>query len=171
MENFDAASSAVMAQATPAKASSFLPAKSAPQLPIAAAEVIYGARETAESAAAFGERLYEPYTVQTIAIEAAQPHPTKLVQSAAMASVRPPLPSYRPLLPRALIEQGVLSTAENGRLFLRVRVFAQTRRLFGLEDGIASSFGRSRIMLFCPAVRSAQEAIPGWTPGAISQLR
>ncbi|MFZ1108822.1 MAG: strawberry notch family protein, partial [Rhodomicrobium sp.] len=29
-----------------------------------------------------------------------------------MASVRPPLPTYRPLLPRALVEQGVLSDAQ-----------------------------------------------------------
>ena len=109
------ASSAVASPATPAaKASSLLPAKGAPQpqLPIAAAEVIYGAKETAESAAAFGDRLYEPYAVQAIAIEGAQPHPTKLVQSAAMASVRPPLPSYRPILPRELVDQGVLSDAQ-----------------------------------------------------------
>ncbi len=81
------ASSSVASPATPAaKASSLLPAKGAPQpqLPIAAAEVIYGAKETAESAAAFGDRLYEPYAVQAIAIAGAQPHPTKLVQSAAM---------------------------------------------------------------------------------------
>ena len=74
--------------------------------------MIYGARETAESDAAFGDRIYEPYAVQAIAIDGAQPHPTKLVQSAAMASVRPPLPSYRPMLPRALVEQGVLSDAQ-----------------------------------------------------------
>jgi predicted RNA methylase len=106
--------SAVTMPATPAKASASHPAKSAArsQLPIAAAEVIYGARGTTESAAAFGDRLYEPYAVQAIAIEGAQPHPTKLVQSAAMASVRPPLPSYRPMLPRSLVEQGVLSDAQ-----------------------------------------------------------
>ena len=110
-----AASYAVVPPAAPAaQTSSSLPARSAPQLrlPIAAAEVIYGARETAESGAAFSDRLYEPYAVQAIAIAGAQPHPTKLVQSAAMASVRPPLPSYRPQLPRALVEQGVLSDAQ-----------------------------------------------------------
>ena len=42
----------------------------------------------------------------------AKPHPTKLVQSAPMASVRPPLPSYRPLLPKRLIQDGLLSDAQ-----------------------------------------------------------
>jgi hypothetical protein len=32
-------------------------------------------------------------------IPGARPHPTRLVQSAAMASVAPPKPSYRPYLP------------------------------------------------------------------------
>ena len=60
----------------------------------------------------FSDRLYEPYQVQTITIAGAKPHPTKLVQSAAMASVRPPLPSYRPLLPKRLITDGLLSDAQ-----------------------------------------------------------
>ena len=50
--------------------------------------------------------LYEPYAVQSIAIEGAKPHPTTLVQSAAMASVAPPKPSYRPHLPKSVIESG-----------------------------------------------------------------
>ncbi|MBA4040538.1 MAG: methylase, partial [Sphingobium sp.] len=45
------------------------------------------------------ETLYEPYTLQSIRIAGAQPHPTRLVQSAAMSSVAPPKPSYRPHLP------------------------------------------------------------------------
>ena len=40
------------------------------------------------------------------------PHPTKLVQSAAMASVAPPRPSYRPHLPPRLISAGILSDAQ-----------------------------------------------------------
>ena len=35
----------------------------------------------------------------SIRIPGAKPHPTALVQSAAMASVAPPQPSYRPHLP------------------------------------------------------------------------
>jgi hypothetical protein len=58
------------------------------------------------------EALYEPFAVQTIAIPGAHPHPTPLVQSAAMASVRPPAPSYRPHLPERLVREGVLSDAQ-----------------------------------------------------------
>jgi hypothetical protein len=43
--------------------------------------------------------LYEGYALQSICIPGSQPHPTKLVQSAAMASVAPPKPRYRPRLP------------------------------------------------------------------------
>ena len=45
------------------------------------------------------DAIYEEYALQSLRIPGAQPHPTKLVQSAAMASVAPPRPSYRPMLP------------------------------------------------------------------------
>lgn len=48
----------------------------------------------------------------TLAIPGARPHPTKLVQSAAMASVRPPGPSHKPTLPDAVIHDGLLSDAQ-----------------------------------------------------------
>ncbi len=58
------------------------------------------------------ESIYETYALQSIRIPDAQPHPTKLVQSAAMASVAPPKPSYRPLLPTHIVSDGVLSDAQ-----------------------------------------------------------
>jgi predicted RNA methylase len=58
------------------------------------------------------EAIYETYALQSIRIPGAQPHPTKLVQSAAMASVAPPKPSYRPTLPAAIVADGVLSDAQ-----------------------------------------------------------
>ena len=56
--------------------------------------------------------LYEPYTLQSIRIAGAEPHPTRLVQSAAMSSVAPPKPTYRPHLPAGIVEQGLLSDAQ-----------------------------------------------------------
>lgn len=40
------------------------------------------------------DAIYEDYGLQAIRIAGAQAHPTPLVQSAAMASVAPPKPSY-----------------------------------------------------------------------------
>ncbi|MGO9984632.1 MAG: strawberry notch-like NTP hydrolase domain-containing protein [Rhodomicrobium sp.] len=90
--------------------SSSLPAPRAPAQD--AEELSYGPCEAPEPETRFSDRIYEPYQVQSIQIAAAKPHPTKLVQSAAMASVKPPIPSYRPLLPKSLIEHGILSDAQ-----------------------------------------------------------
>jgi P-loop containing NTP hydrolase pore-1/C-terminal domain on Strawberry notch homologue len=58
------------------------------------------------------EALYEPYALQAIRIPGATAHPTKLVQSAAMASVAPPKPTHRPLLPPRVVMDGLLSDAQ-----------------------------------------------------------
>jgi predicted RNA methylase len=58
------------------------------------------------------DALYEGYALQSVHIPGAKPHPTKLVQSAAMASVAPPHPSYRPHLPVHIIKSGILSDAQ-----------------------------------------------------------
>src|SRR5579885_546821 len=49
--------------------------------------------------ARLSDSIYEDYALQSIRIPGAQDHPTQLVQSAAMASVAPPKPGYRPRLP------------------------------------------------------------------------
>ncbi|MCY1128464.1 strawberry notch family protein [Frigidibacter sp. RF13] len=51
------------------------------------------------------DAIYEEYGLQSIRIPGAVPHPTKLVQSAAMASVAPPRPSYRPMLPADICQR------------------------------------------------------------------
>ncbi|MCI4679095.1 strawberry notch family protein [Rhodoblastus acidophilus] len=58
------------------------------------------------------EALYEEYGLQSIRIPESRVHPTKLVQSAAMASVAPPKPTYRPHLPASIISSGLLSDAQ-----------------------------------------------------------
>ena len=72
-------------------------------------ELIEAASETV---ARLSEAIYEPFALQTLRVPAAKPHPTPLVQSAAMASVRPPAPTYRPHLPAGFVEAGVLSDAQ-----------------------------------------------------------
>ena len=55
---------------------------------------------------------YEPWRPATVTIAGAQPHPTPLVQSAAMATVLHPRPAYRPKLPEKVITEGRLSDAQ-----------------------------------------------------------
>lgn len=53
--------------------------------------------------------LYQSYRPQNLTVEKAKDHPADLVESAAMASVMSPIPSYQPLLPMNIIESGRVS--------------------------------------------------------------
>jgi hypothetical protein len=85
----------------------------APASELVAREVAYEAIGWAPTdATKITDALYESYALQSIRIPGAHVHPTKLVQSAAMASVAPPKPSYRPHLPANVIADGILSDAQ-----------------------------------------------------------
>lgn len=88
------------------------PAK--PETPIEAEDLDYATRDAAEDedAARLSDAIYETFRLQAIDIPDAASHPTKLVQSAAMASVAPPKPSYRPKLPATILRDGLLSDAQ-----------------------------------------------------------
>ena len=77
-------------------------------------DLSYTLRATADAigTARLSDAIYETFRLQAIAIPGAASHPTKLVQSAAMASVAPPKPSYRPKLPKAVLRDGLLSDAQ-----------------------------------------------------------
>ena len=89
-------------------------AKAAPAAPLVEPDGVPLAYETVDWAPAEDGRLsdaiYEEYGLQTIRIAGAQAHPTQLVQSASMASIVPPKPSYRPTLPSDIL--GKLSEAQ-----------------------------------------------------------
>ena len=88
-----------------ARANVVRPARSATAAPDAV-ELDY---ETLDWKPAEGARLteaiYEEYALQSLRIPGAKPHPTKLVQSTAMASVAPPRPSYHPMLPADILDR------------------------------------------------------------------
>ena len=55
---------------------------------------------------------YEPWRPGAFRVPEAVAHPTPLVQSAAMAAVPHPVPSYRPMLPERIVADGLLSDAQ-----------------------------------------------------------
>ncbi len=79
-----------------------------------AEDLAYTLRDGSEDEviARLSDAIYETFRLQAIDIPGAVPHPTKLVQSAAMASVAPPKPSYQPKLPTTVLRDGLLSDAQ-----------------------------------------------------------
>ncbi|MCC5664802.1 strawberry notch family protein [Nostoc sp. CHAB 5784] len=58
------------------------------------------------------DTLYETYCPQRLKLLNALPHPSLLCESAALALVSPPAPTYRPHLPQHIVTQGLLSEAQ-----------------------------------------------------------
>lgn len=58
------------------------------------------------------DSVFETYRPQRLEVPGAQPHPGALVESAAMASVVPPAPTYTPNLPAETVKKGLVSLAQ-----------------------------------------------------------
>ncbi|MDI1280041.1 bifunctional class I SAM-dependent methyltransferase/DEAD/DEAH box helicase [Brevundimonas sp.] len=56
--------------------------------------------------------LYQAHALGRIILPAPRPHPSPLVESGPMASVAPPAPTYRPVLPPAIRDEGRISDAQ-----------------------------------------------------------
>ncbi|GBH32703.1 strawberry notch-like NTP hydrolase domain-containing protein, partial [Sphingobium xenophagum] len=114
-----------------------------------AIELAYETIDWAPPAERLSEGIYEPYALQSLRIEGAQPHPTPLVQSAAMASIAPPKPSYRPHLPPQLATLGILSDAQ-----LESVIFAGEAHAGHLS-------GAWKVDVTCDVVTAAPEDVDG----------
>jgi predicted RNA methylase len=91
------------------------PSRDAPiSVPAPADDAIELAYEIIEAIddGALSDALYQAYAPQRIRIAGAASHPTPLVQSAALASMAPPVPGYRPMIRERLIRDAVLSAAQ-----------------------------------------------------------
>lgn len=98
------------------------------------------------------DAVFEPYHPKRVKIAGAQPHPTDLVESAAMASVLPPMPTYQPILPADLITSGALSEAQLEAIVYACQAFEKFlpaddnkpayRRGFMIGDGTGVGKGR-----------------------------
>jgi P-loop containing NTP hydrolase pore-1/C-terminal domain on Strawberry notch homologue/Large polyvalent protein associated domain 38/ddrB-like ParB superfamily domain len=98
------------------------------------------------------ENVYEPYRPQRITIEGAKAHPGALVQSAAMASVMPPVVDYAPRFSPDFVKSGALSDAQleavtyaghaHSQMLPALEGAPQIRRGFFLGDGTGTGKGR-----------------------------
>lgn len=90
---------------------------------------------------------FDEYTPQRLKISGAKQHPSPLVQSAAMAAVKPPEATYSPRLPKEIITQGKLSIAQIEPIVYAGQSFEQTlpdgtRKGYFIGDGTGVGKGR-----------------------------
>jgi len=96
---------------------------------------------------ALTDSIYDEYTPEKVKIKGAQKHPGKLVESAAMAAVEQPTPTYQPDLPKESIESGKISDAQLEAVVYAGQSHEKTlptgeRRGFFIGDGTGVGKGR-----------------------------
>jgi hypothetical protein len=76
------------------------------------APLAYDLLEFNRDGGTLGSEVYEPYRSQRFRFPGSQPHPTPLVEAGTLASIAPPPTTYRPTMPKHVVESGILSDAQ-----------------------------------------------------------
>ncbi len=95
----------------------------------------------------FDNGIYADYVPEALTVKNAKPHPARLVESAAMASVPSPVKTYVPNIPQTLIDSGALSAAQLENIINAGQAHEQTlptgeRRGYFIGDGTGVGKGR-----------------------------
>lgn len=95
----------------------------------------------------FTDSVFASYSPQRLTIPGAKPHPGKLVQSAAMSAVQPLTPTYAPVLPGNVIQEGLLSIAQLESIVYAGQAHSEllpngSRKGFFIGDGTGVGKGR-----------------------------
>jgi len=110
--------------------------------------VTVGTASAETASGEIGNSVFEQYSPKKVRIDGAVPHNTPLVESAALASVVPPDPTYAPNLNQKIIKDGLLSDAQleavvyAGQAHQQMLPDGKTRRGFFLGDGTGVGKGR-----------------------------
>lgn len=105
---------------------------------------------------------FDSYQPQRLSIPGAIQHPSPLVQSAAMAAVEPPAPTYQPNLPKEVISQGKLSIAQLEPVVYAGQSFENTlpdgtRKGYFIGDGTGVGKGREISGIIMDSLRRGQK--------------
>jgi hypothetical protein len=98
------------------------------------APVVFSTLPSREESA-MTDTVFEVYRPRRVRFHDAKPHPTPLVESAALASVEPPEPSYTPLLPPDLVRDGLISEAQLEAILYAGAAHATTISLPDMRPG------------------------------------
>jgi predicted RNA methylase len=110
-------------------------------------EVALGAQAAPSPSSELSDSIFEAYRPLKAVVQGSKPHPTPLVESAAMSAVEPLAVTYTPNLPKATVTGGLLSDAQLESVIYAGQAHQEMlpsgeRRGFFIGDGTGVGKGR-----------------------------